>query len=219
MTRPVGLLRGAGEAGSASGIAGERLPADPASPAAVGFDHTPESFHRPARPVKCRAGADRHSLKRPFARALASATWGRCEQIAARIHRSGRLVRAWENPEDANLGPNQVLADVIDAAIAAGATEEEALAPLAHLAERYGRTLAYAASDERSGAASLNIAATELIGTSARAACACVEALDDSVVSGPELRAIEDECDRLINAAHLAKRRAQVAHGRTGVSE
>lgn len=213
MTRPVGIVRSAGEAGSARREAGRLGPADPASPAAVGSSFMPDSFHRPASPVKCRVAPDRHEVKRPFAKALSSATWGRCEQIAPRIHRSARLLRAWGNPEDPNLGPNQVLADVIDGALVAGATEDEALSPLAHLAERYGRTLAYR-NDSAVDANGLTAAATDLIQTSASAAVACVDALGDSIVSGPELAAIEEQCDRLVNAAHMAKRRAQAAYGK-----
>lgn len=217
MTRPT-LVADAGEAGSSrGGRSGQTAPsADPASPAAGVALSMSDTFYRPASPVKCQLPEDRHSRKRPFARAMATATWGRCEQIASRTHRSGRLVRAWENPEDPNLPPNQVLADVMDAAIATGATEDEALAPLAHLADRYGRTLGYLDGAGSPEAEALHRSAASLIESSARTAVACVEALADGSVSGPELRAIEETGHQLINAVHLAIRRAQAAHGRTG---
>lgn len=91
---------------------------------------------------------DRHSRKRPFALAMNEASYGRAEAMAARFHgagvvggKSGRLIRAWGNPEDPNVPPLQVLAEFIDAALVCGAHRDEALAPLAFLADRYGLEL------------------------------------------------------------------------------
>lgn len=202
---------GGQDAGSGKGAA--RL-ADPAAPAAGGFASTPQSFHRPVSPSKCRVELDRHEIKRPFAKAMSCCTWGRCEQIAPRVHRSPRLLRAWENPSDPQLPPNQVLSEVIDAALAAGATEEEALSPLTHLAERYGRTLAHLDGRDSTEGEALGQSALALIESAADATAAFVRAIADRQVSGPELLSIEETAQTLINAVHLAVRRAQAAHGR-----
>lgn len=100
-----------------------------------------DSTRRAAR-VECDLAGDPHKAKRPFAKAIQSATWGRTGRIADALSRDQRTVETWGNPTDPQRGPNQTLAIVMHESLDSGAAPEDALAPLYQLAEEFGFDLA-----------------------------------------------------------------------------
>lgn len=103
---------------------------------------TTRSLRTTDRKRECDLAGDANSGKRPYARALQSATWGRTGRIADALGLSQRTVETWSNPADPQRGPNQTLAILIRESIAAGAAPEDALSPLVDLAEEFGFDLA-----------------------------------------------------------------------------
>lgn len=90
---------------------------------------------------ECEPAVDPYTRKRPFALALRQLLEGRAPGVAARIHLSARLVEAWENAFDPQRSPLQTLSDTIEAALALGATREDAAQVVELLARQIGYRL------------------------------------------------------------------------------
>ncbi len=99
---------------------------------------TVRNLHRLDAQRKCDLSGDPHSAKRPYAKAMQACTWTRSGRIADRLGLSQRTVETYGNPADPQRGPNQALAIIMHEALSAGASPDEALAPLFALCEEFG---------------------------------------------------------------------------------
>lgn len=84
-------------------------------------------------------GESASSTKRPFAKAIQSATWGRAGRIADALGLSQSEVEKWGQPHAPQRGPCWQLAIVMQEALDAGADECDALAPLRLLNSMFER--------------------------------------------------------------------------------
>lgn len=154
------------------------------------------SFREKDAGRKCDLAGDPYSHKRPFAKAMQACQYGRTGRISDATGLSQRTIETWQNPTDPQRGPNQTLAIVMHESLAAGASEEEALAPLFHLADEFGFTLEFQPREDgkRKG---IEIANADTLDSAADLVSALIRAMEDRRITAAELAVLETKVDRL----------------------
>jgi hypothetical protein len=157
---------------------------------------------------QCDLAGDSYSLKRPFAKAIQAATWSRTGRIADALGLSQRTVETWGNPADPQHGPLWQLATIMREALAAGADESDALAPL--------RLLQSIFEPDTEANVELTRAASESIRESAESVAVTLESLRDGQIDALELERIDRETAEAIDklrqlraAAHTAAKESE----------
>lgn len=125
--------------------------------------------------------------------------------IAAMIGLSGRTVRSWRDLDHEHRGPAEVLELAIVAALRLGRPVDEALAPIAALAEAFGFRLVDASAKEATSS-DARIAASDMTRAAGSAIHTVLEAVADGRIEQSELPGVMSTTEALL--AEVDKLRA-----------